>query len=98
MKFCKIGPRLTHFLSRSREWLWKRREEIRPWTTFVKTTHFEAPSSLPKLSKRVYKNIEYFQSNYVSAGKLLPPGTNPTTPRANHTIANYNVNVVKIYV
>ncbi len=49
-----------------REWLAKRREEIRPWGTFVKTTSFEPPSSLPKLTKRVYKNVEYFQSNYVS--------------------------------
>jgi len=48
-----------------REWFYKRREEIRPWTTFVKTTNFEAPSSFPKLTKRVYKNVEYFQSNYV---------------------------------
>ena len=49
-----------------REWISKRREEIRPWGTFVKTTNFEAPSSFPKLTKRLYKNVEYFQSNYVS--------------------------------
>ena len=48
-----------------REWLAKRREEIRPWGTFVKTTNFEAPTNLPKLTKRLYKNVEYFQSNYV---------------------------------
>ena len=50
-----------------REWISKRREEIRPWTTFVKTTNFEVPASVPKLSKRFYKNIEHFQSNYVSS-------------------------------
>lgn len=44
----------------------KRREEIRPWGLFVKTSHFQTPSSLPKLSKRVYKNVDYFLSNYVS--------------------------------
>jgi hypothetical protein len=30
--------------SLTREWISKRREEIRPWGTFVKTTNFEAPS------------------------------------------------------
>ena len=49
-----------------REWISKRREEIRPWTSFVKTSNFEVPASLPKVTKRFYKNIEYFQSNYVS--------------------------------
>lgn len=48
-----------------REWMSKRREEIRPWGLFVKTSHFQTPSSLPKLSKRVYKNVDYFLSNYV---------------------------------
>lgn len=48
-----------------REWLAKRREEIRPWTTFAKTTNFDAPASFPRWSKRLYKNVEYFQSNYV---------------------------------
>ena len=54
-----------------REWISKRREEIRPWGTFVKTTNFEAPSSFPKLTKRLYKNVEYFQSNYVSPAWLV---------------------------
>merc|ERR1712066_150327 len=48
-----------------REWMSKRREEIRPWGTFVKTSNFEPPQSLPRWSKRLYKNIEHFQSNYV---------------------------------
>lgn len=48
-----------------REWLKKRREEIRPWSSFVKTSNFETPTNLPKWSKRLYKNIEHFQSNYV---------------------------------
>jgi len=54
-----------------REWASKRREEIRPWVTFVKTTNFEPPQSLPKWSKRLYKNIEYFQSNYVFVFLIL---------------------------
>jgi len=54
-----------------REWVAKRREEIRPWGTFVKTTNFEPPQSLPKWSKRLYKNIEHFQSNYVFVFLIL---------------------------
>ncbi|TRY80382.1 hypothetical protein TCAL_04860 [Tigriopus californicus] len=48
-----------------REWMSKRREEIRPWGLFARTSHFQTPASLPKLSKRVYKNVDYFLSNYV---------------------------------
>jgi len=54
-----------------REWMSKRREEIRPWGTFVKTTNFEPPQSLPRWSKRLYKNIEHFQSNYVFVFLIL---------------------------
>jgi len=54
-----------------REWFLKRREEIRPWGSFVKTTNFEPPQSLPKWSKRLYKNIEHFQSNYVFVFLIL---------------------------
>jgi len=54
-----------------REWASKRRQEIRPWGTFVKTTNFEPPASLPKWSKRLYKNIEHFQSNYVFVFLIL---------------------------
>lgn len=48
-----------------REWVSKRREEVRPWGLFVKTSNFEVPPSLHKWSQRLYKNIEHFQSNYV---------------------------------
>ena len=54
-----------------REWVQKRREEVRPWTTFVKTSNFNVPQSPPKLTKRFYKNIEHFQSNYVFVFVIL---------------------------
>jgi len=54
-----------------REWAAKRREEIRPWATFVNTSNFEPPQSLPRWSKRLYKNIEHFQSNYVFVFLIL---------------------------
>ncbi|KAL0850004.1 hypothetical protein ABMA28_011914 [Loxostege sticticalis] len=37
----------------------------RPWTQFVATENFKAPASVPRLSRRFYRNIEYFQSNYL---------------------------------
>nr|CAD7424594.1 unnamed protein product [Timema monikensis] len=48
----------------AKEWIGQRRENIRPWALFINTAHLRAPSSLPRLSKRVVKNIEYFNSNY----------------------------------
>eukprot|EP00095_Tigriopus_kingsejongensis_P005412 maker-scaffold327_size205035-snap-gene-0.11 protein:Tk05412 transcript:maker-scaffold327_size205035-snap-gene-0.11-mRNA-1 annotation:"prenylated rab acceptor protein 1" len=48
-----------------REWVSKRREEIRPWSLFAQTSNFQTPQSLPKLSKRLYKNVDHFMSNYV---------------------------------
>ena len=50
----------------SREFVAKRREMIRPWGSFVKTSNFEVPASPAKWTTRFYKNIEHFQSNYVS--------------------------------
>lgn len=37
----------------------------RPWTQFVQTENFKAPASLPRLTRRFYKNVEYFQANYL---------------------------------
>jgi len=55
-----------------REWIQKRREEVRPWTTFVKTSNFNFElQSPPKFTKRFYKNIDHFQSNYVFVFLIL---------------------------
>ncbi|XP_047034090.1 prenylated Rab acceptor protein 1 isoform X3 [Helicoverpa zea] len=37
----------------------------RPWTQFVATDNFKAPPSIPRLSRRFYRNVEYFQANYL---------------------------------
>ncbi|KAM3966605.1 prenylated Rab acceptor protein 1 isoform 1-T1 [Aphomia sociella] len=37
----------------------------RPWTQFVATENFKAPASIPRLSRRFYRNVEYFQANYL---------------------------------
>jgi len=46
------------------EWLSKRRESIRPWSTFFATSRFRQPKSAQRLSRRVVQNVEHFQSNY----------------------------------
>merc|ERR1711936_436993 len=48
-----------------KEWFGKRRANIRPFGVFFNTTNFQAPPSAGRLTKRLYKNVEYFQSNYV---------------------------------
>ncbi|XP_050673402.1 prenylated Rab acceptor protein 1 [Leptidea sinapis] len=37
----------------------------RPWTQFVATENFKSPPSIPRLSRRFYRNVEYFQANYL---------------------------------
>jgi len=54
-----------------REWIQKRRELVRPWTTFVKTSNFNFEQSPPKFTKRFYKNVDHFQSNYVFVFLIL---------------------------
>ncbi|KAL7642678.1 UNVERIFIED_CONTAM: hypothetical protein RMT77_007243 [Armadillidium vulgare] len=56
-----------------REWLSSRREQLKPWTTFGSTSKFSIPRTPQKWTKRVVKNVDYFQSNYmfVSIGLIL---------------------------
>merc|ERR1712080_520556 len=54
-----------------REWLGKRRATLRPLGTFFNTSNFQVPPSAGRLSKRVVKNIEFFQSNYVCVFLVL---------------------------
>merc|ERR1711874_514810 len=54
-----------------REWLAKRRANLRPVGTFFNTANFQVPPSAGRLSKRVVKNIEFFQSNYVCVFMVL---------------------------
>ncbi|XP_053601052.1 prenylated Rab acceptor protein 1 isoform X1 [Plodia interpunctella] len=37
----------------------------RPWTQFIATENFKVPASIPRLTRRVYRNVEYFQANYL---------------------------------
>ncbi|MCL4136978.1 UNVERIFIED_CONTAM: hypothetical protein GTU68_015255 [Idotea baltica] len=49
----------------AREWFQNRREHLKPWLTFVSTSKFLVPQTPQKWTKRVVKNIDYFQSNYM---------------------------------
>ncbi|KAL5020309.1 hypothetical protein ScPMuIL_003201 [Solemya velum] len=49
----------------TREWIQKTRDGIQPWGQFVNTGNFGLPKTLAPLPKRVVKNIERFQSNYL---------------------------------
>ena len=63
--FFQLPQQLYMTTPAAREWIGQKRENVRPWTTFINTNNFKTPSSLPRLSKRIMRNIEYFQSNYL---------------------------------
>ncbi|XP_063866459.1 prenylated Rab acceptor protein 1-like isoform X3 [Scylla paramamosain] len=49
----------------AREWVTRQRENVRPWTVFFSTQKYKLPLNAQRWSKRMIKNIEYFQSNYM---------------------------------
>ncbi|XP_071842329.1 prenylated Rab acceptor protein 1-like [Apostichopus japonicus] len=48
-----------------RDWIFRRRETVRPWGEFLSSARFSKPSSVANASQRVVANIEHFQSNYI---------------------------------
>lgn len=48
-----------------KEWIQQQRQNVRPWLVFVQTSNFKAPPSVPRLGKRIVRNVEYFQANYL---------------------------------
>jgi hypothetical protein len=48
-----------------KEWFGRRKANVRPFGVFFNTSNFQVPPSAGRLTKRLYKNVEYFQSNYV---------------------------------
>ncbi|XP_060077546.1 prenylated Rab acceptor protein 1-like [Ylistrum balloti] len=56
---------LTLSNASAREWLARTREGIKPWGEFINTSKFKVPKSVAPVPKRVMKNIEHFQSNYL---------------------------------
>ncbi|XP_053962533.1 prenylated Rab acceptor protein 1 [Anastrepha ludens] len=41
------------------------RKYIRPWSEFMNTANFKTAASMPRLTSRFFRNITYFQSNYI---------------------------------
>ncbi|KAK4315363.1 hypothetical protein Pmani_013416 [Petrolisthes manimaculis] len=65
-KFMMQLPTHLHLASpAAREWVSRRRENVRPWLLFINTHKFKAPPNLQRWSKRLARNVEYFQSNYM---------------------------------
>lgn len=49
----------------AKEWIDRRRSTIRPWANFVDQRRFSKPKNFGEMCKRLVKNIEHFQSNYI---------------------------------
>ncbi|XP_068201862.1 prenylated Rab acceptor protein 1-like isoform X2 [Palaemon carinicauda] len=47
------------------EWISRRKESVRPWLVFVNTHNFKIPQSFQRWTKRVVKNVDHYQSNYM---------------------------------
>jgi len=51
--------------------LQQQREKIRPWSEFADQKSFAAPVSMQEWTKRILKNIEHYQANYIITFMLL---------------------------
>jgi len=51
--------------------LQQQREKIRPWSEFADQKAFSAPVSMQEWTKRLLKNIEHYQANYIITFMLL---------------------------
>ncbi|KAK7497116.1 hypothetical protein BaRGS_00011646 [Batillaria attramentaria] len=49
----------------AREFFHRTRERVRPWSDFLNTKRFKMPGSLGPVPKRIVKNVDNFQGNYV---------------------------------
>jgi len=52
-------------------WVSERRQKVKPWAEFVNSKRFQPPSSIPKLGRRLARNIDHFQSNYIYVFAVL---------------------------
>jgi len=52
-------------------WVSERRQKVKPWSEFVNTKRFQPPASVPKLGRRLARNIDHFQSNYIYVFGIL---------------------------
>lgn len=52
-------------LRRMKDWILKRRSEVRPWGEFFNTRKFSKPSTVGEASSRLVSNVRLYQANYV---------------------------------
>jgi len=52
-------------------WVSERRQKVKPWSEFVNSKRFQPPASIPKLGRRLARNIDHFQSNYIYVFAVL---------------------------
>ncbi|XP_077985521.1 prenylated Rab acceptor protein 1-like isoform X3 [Glandiceps talaboti] len=69
----KSGMALSLSNVSAKDWVQKQRDNIQPWHEFINTSKISKPKSATGLTKRVTKNLEKFQSNYllVSIGLVI---------------------------
>ena len=54
-----------------REWITRSRASVKPWSEFVNVSKFSKPGNVAEVGKRVMKNLEVYQSNYILIVVLL---------------------------
>ena len=54
-----------------KDWLLKKKSELRPWTEFMNTKKFSKPKNIGEVSTRVVGNLKLYQANYVIICILL---------------------------
>ena len=52
--------------SRIKQWINKRRSQLKPWTEFMNAKAFSKPKDVAQASRRIVKNLDAYQTNYIA--------------------------------
>lgn len=52
--------------SRIKQWINKRRSQLKPWTEFMNAKAFSRPKDVAQASRRIVKNLDAYQTNYIA--------------------------------
>lgn len=55
----------------AKQWLYQRKTQMKPWAEFFKSSRFSKPKTVAEAGRRVVKNLEDYQSNYILITILL---------------------------
>lgn len=55
----------------AKEWINKQRSSMKPWREFVSTSKFSKPKSVAEVGRRVVKNLQEYQSNYILIALMI---------------------------